>query len=159
MPKVTLICGKICSGKSTYADLLCRRDRAVLLSIDEIMLSIFGQHCGDMHDEYADRVRKYLLDKSLELVRNGIDVVLDWGFWTKTSRDATRKFYSERNIDCEFHCIDIRDEVWQARLKKRNDAVTSGEMLAYFVDENLAAKFESRFEMPADDEIDVWVKE
>ena len=37
MSKVILICGKICSGKSTYAEWLRVQNNAVLLSIDEIM--------------------------------------------------------------------------------------------------------------------------
>ena len=45
MAKVILICGKICSGKSTYAQQLRRENRAVVLSIDEVMLAFFGQHC------------------------------------------------------------------------------------------------------------------
>ena len=80
MAKVILICGKICSGKSTYAQQLRRENRAVVLSIDEVMLAFFGQHCGSRHDEYADRAQKYLLDQSLALIEAGVDVILDWGF-------------------------------------------------------------------------------
>lgn len=157
MAKVILICGKICSGKTTYAQKLRRQYRAVLLSVDEIMLSVFGQHCGDRHDEYASNTQKYLLDKAVELTDSGIDVILDWGFWTRDGRESARAFFAGHGIETEFHCLDISDETWRARLKKRNDAVTAEETLAYFVDENLAAKFESRFEMPERDEIDVWI--
>ena len=154
--KVILICGKICSGKSTYANKLCKERGAVLLSVDEIMLSLFGQHCGDMHDEYAARTQNLLFEKSVELCETGIDAVLDWGFWTRKSRESAKEFYQSRNIECEFHYIDISDEIWNSYLKKRNEAVLSGKTLAYFVDENLAAKFASRFEMPERDEIDLW---
>lgn len=154
--KVILICGKICSGKSTYAKKLCQERRAVILSVDEIMLSIFGQHCGDMHDEYAARTQKFLFEKSVELCESGLDVILDWGFWTRKSRECAKEFYKSRNIECEFHYIDVSDNTWNSYLKKRNDSVLSGKTLAYFVDKNLAAKFASRFEMPERDEIDLW---
>ena len=85
-----MICGRICSGKSTYAQRLRVQNKAVLLSIDEIMLAVFGQHCGDKHDEYAGRTERYLLDKSLEIVATGLDVILDWGFWRKEKRDITK---------------------------------------------------------------------
>ena len=49
MPKVILICGRICCGKTTYSKKLCAERNAVLLSVDEIMLSLFDQCCGDMH--------------------------------------------------------------------------------------------------------------
>lgn len=150
MTKVFLICGKICCGKTTYAQKLCNENNAVLLSVDEITLALFGQHCGDKHDEYVERTEKYLLNKSLEFINNDINVVLDWGFWTK----AVKEFYKSRNIECELHYIDISDETWKCRLHKRNDAVLSNETSAYYVDDNLAAKFASIFEVPSEDEFD-----
>ena len=117
MPKVYLICGKICSGKSTYAEQLRIQNNAVLLSTDEITLALFGQHCGDKHDDYVERTQNYLFNKSLELIEVGINVILDWGFWLKEERDYAREFYNSRNIECEFHYIDISNETWQTRLK------------------------------------------
>ena len=155
MPKVYLICGKICSGKSTYAEQLRVQNHAVLLSTDEITLALFGQHCGDKHDEYVERTQNYLFDKSLELVEVGINVILDWGFWMKEERDYARAFYNSRNIECEFHYINISDKTWKARLKKRNNAIIDGETNAYYIDDNLAIKFASIFEVPSEDEIDV----
>lgn len=155
MPKVYLICGKICSGKSTYAEQLRIQNNAVLLSTDEITLALFGQHCGDKHDDYVERTQNYLFNKSLELIEVGINVVLDWGFWMKEERDYAREFYNSRNIECEFHYIDISDETWKARLKKRNSEVLSETTSAYYVDDNLAEKFATIFEVPSEDEIDV----
>ena len=157
--KVILICGKICSGKSTYAKERCRQNHTVLLSVDEITLALFGQYCGDMHDTYVERTQNYLFDKSLELIESGIDVVLDWGFWMKEERDYAKAFYKTRNIAYEFHYIDISDETWKVRLKNRNSAVLAKETSAYFVDDNLASKFGALFEIPGKDEIDVWVKQ
>ncbi len=156
---VILICGKICSGKTTYAKKLCRKNGAVLLSVDEIMLAMFGQHCGDMHDIYAERTRNYLLDKAVQLHENGINTVLDWGFWTRRGREEVRTYFAERRIETEFHCIDISETTWQMRLEKRNRDVLNGKESAYYVDANLAAKFESRFEMPGAEEIDVRITE
>ena len=151
MAKVYLICGKICCGKTTYAQKLCNESNAVLLSVDEITLALFGQHCGDKHDEYVERTEKYLLNKSLELIENNINVVLDWGFWTKAERKAVKEFYKSRNIKFEFHYIDISDETWKSRLHKRNNAVLANETSAYYVDDNLSAKFASIFEVPSED--------
>lgn len=155
MPKVFLICGKICCGKTTYAQKVCDENKAILLSVDEITLALFSQHCGDKHDEYVERAEKYLLNKSMELISKDINVVLDWGFWTKAEREFAKGFYKSRNIECELHYIDISDEVWKSRLHKRNNAVLANETSAYYVDENLAAKFASIFEVPSENEIDV----
>lgn len=158
MSKVILICGKICCGKSTYAEKLRTENKAVLLSVDEIMLAVFGQHAGDKHDEYSDNLQKYLFEKSAEIIQTGTDVILDWGFWQRRKRDAAKEFYRQRGIPCELHYIDISEEVWRQRLEKRNALVEAGEANAYYVDENLAKKFESHFELPGEDEIDVRIK-
>ncbi len=159
MAKVILICGKICSGKSTYAEQLRIQNNAVLLSTDEITLALFGQHCGDNHDDYVERTQNYLFNKSLELIEVGINVVLDWGFWLKEERDYSREFYNSRNITCEFHYIDISEETWKARLKKRNSEVLAEMTSAYYIDDNLAEKFASIFEVPNADEINVVFQE
>ena len=157
MAKVILICGRICCGKSTYAEQLRLQNKAGLLSIDEITLALFWQYCGDKHDEYVERTQKYLFQKSLEFIEVGLDVILDWGFWMKEEREEAKEFYQSRGIPCEMHYIDVSEECWQKRLVKRNHAVTAGEASAYYVDENVAAKFAALFEVPERNEIDVWV--
>ncbi len=153
-----MTCGKICSGKSTYAKQIYIENHAVILSVDEIMLSIFGQHSGEKHDEYVEKIEKFLFTKSVEIVKVGVNVILDWGFWTKNERIFAKEFYTSKGIECEFHYIDISDEVWKSRLITRNKAVLSNEISAYFIDDNLAKKFNSIFEKPSKDEIDLWIK-
>ena len=145
MATVYLICGKLCCGKSTYAKKLKRNHKAVVLSVDEIMLAVFGLYAGEKHDEYAANVRTYLFEKSLELIQTGVSVILDWGFWTKAARYEAKAFYRSRNIE------------WQARINQRNRSIMAGETTAYIVDSALAAKFEAKFEPPAKEEVDVWV--
>jgi len=157
MAYVILICGKICSGKTTYAKQLAKKLKAVVLSIDEIMLMMFGQHCGEMHDVYAERTKKFLLEKSICLAENGIPVTLDFGPWTKQGRLEIRDFYRSKGIDIKLHYIDIDDKMWYGRIKKRNSAIKSGSVQAYYIDENLAEKFRSRFEIPENGEIDVYI--
>lgn len=157
MAKVFLICGKFCCGKSTYAEHLRDEHSGILLSVDEIMLALFGLYTGDNHDSYSEKIQKYLFDKSVEIIRGGNNVILDWGFWSRSKRVQAREFYKSRNIKYEFHYIDVSDEVWKARIAQRNNLVLIGKATAYLFDENLAAKFENLFELPTEDEIDVWV--
>lgn len=158
MAKIYMMCGKICSGKSTYAAELRHLHRAVVLSVDEITLALFGQDAGENHDEYVAKTEQYLYQKSLEIIGSGINVILDWGFWTEKEREYARKFYSSRGVEYEFHYIDVDSYEWSNRLQKRNQDVLERKSNAYYVDEGLAAKFESIFEIPAKSEIDVWIK-
>ena len=120
MAKIYMMCGRICSGKSTYAERLRKEQRAVVLSVDEITLALFDGNTGSKHGEYVERAEKYLYAKSLEILECNINVVLDWGFWTRAERDFAREFYGSRGIEFEFICIGISDEEWQRRIAKRN---------------------------------------
>lgn len=158
MAKAFLICGKICCGKSTYAERLRAENRAVLLSVDEIMLAVFGPYAGDKHDEYTEKIQNYFFQKSVEIIKSGMNVILDWGFWSSCKRLAAREFYAARGIACEFYYIDISDEVWKERIAHRNALVLKGEDSAYLIDENLMEKFVGLFEPPSESEIDIWVE-
>ncbi len=154
MAAVYLMCGKICSGKSTHARQIRDAEHAVVLSVDEITLALFGQDAGDMLDEYVKRTETYLYGKSVEIVRSGTSVVLDWGFWTKEERCFAKSFYASQGIRCEFHYIRIGQETWHRRIEKRNQDVLDHLTDAYYVDEGLVRKFESIFEEPDEQEVD-----
>jgi len=158
MAKVVMICGKICCGKSTYAEHLRIENNAVILSIDEIMLAIFGQYVGNKHDEYVENIEKLLFQKSTEIIETGTNVILDWGFWTKIERDFAKEYYRSRKIEYEIHYLDISDEIWKNRLDKRNRLISEKRVNAYYVDEALTKKFNSIFEPPSREEIDRWIK-
>ena len=158
MPKVIITCGKIGAGKSTYAEKLRIKEKAVLLSCDEITLALFDGNVGEKHDEIVERCQKYLFGKSLEIIEVGSNVVLDWGLWMKEERTEAREFYMAHNVPWEIHYVYVSDEQWQKNLEKRNADVLAGRTSAYFVDEGLAAKFDGIFEEPERSEVDVWIE-
>lgn len=157
MAKVYLVCGKIASGKTTYSHRLMERERAVLLSCDEITLALFDGYIGERHDDIVARTQKYLMEKSLEILKAGVNVILDWGFWMKEEREEIRAYYVSHGAAFEFHFVDPPQDVWQRGIAKRNAEVKAGRTSAYYVDDALAAKFEGLFEMPEESEIDVWI--
>ena len=158
MSKVYLICGKICSGKTTYSKKLCEENKSILLSVDEIMLSLFDQCCGrELHMEYERRIKDHLFKKSLEIIEKGFDVVLDWGFWTMEERESVKEFYKSRTIDCELHYIEISDETWEQQLNKRNKEILENKTKAYYLEHNRALEFASMFKKPDNEEIDIFV--
>ena len=158
MPKVIMTCGKLCSGKTVYAKKLRKERGAVILSVDEIMLAVFGQDAGEKHDEYTAAIKRYLYQKTLEIIDSGSDVILDWGFWTKEERGYARSFFALHGIVSEMHFIDIDDFEWRRRIEKRNQEVFAHGVDAYYVDEGLAEKFNAVFEKPDPSEIDFLVR-
>ncbi len=159
MAKAILICGRICTGKTTYAESLCHGGKAVPLSIDGLMLAMLEPYLGDMHEVYTARAEIYLKQKAVEIINAGCDVVLDWGFWKKARRQEIKEFFTGKGIDCKMHYLDISDREWQKRIATRNALVKNGQADAYYVDEKLAAKFRSLFEKPDKSEIDVWTEQ
>ena len=157
MSKVILVCGRICCGKTTYAHQLRLKEKAVVLSCDEIMLSLLDERLGESHDVYAARTREYLLRKSLEILQTGIPVILDWGPWPKAGRAELKAYYAEKGIPFELHSIRVDDALWRKRIAARNAAIDAGSCQAYHVDEGLAAKFLSRYQEPCADEVDFWI--
>lgn len=153
MAKIIATCGRICCGKTTYAKSLIKKSGGVLLSCDEITLGVLGGQLGDRHDEILQRIQQYLLTKALEILRNGSDVVLDWGLWTSEERSRIRNFFIEHGFEYELHYLDIPEGEWMERINKRNLLVTNGQSDDYFVDEGLYSKALSLFEPPSDDEI------
>lgn len=158
MAKAILICGKICSGKTTYAEKLAKQENAVVLSSDELMLSLFDPLLGDRHDEISKRANSYLKNLALKLIGAGMNVILDWGFWTREGRKEISAFFAERRVAVQWHYVDVSDEQWMRNIDRRNREVAEGRTQAYFVDDGLLNKLISRFEAPEDAEIDVTVR-
>jgi predicted kinase len=158
MAKAILICGKICSGKTFYAKLLMAENKAVLLSVDEITLALFGQHIGEKHDEIVEKTQIFLFEKAKEILNADITVILDWGFWTDDERQYATNYFTDNGIETEWHYIDVSDDIWHQNLKKRNSRISSGKESFYYIDDGIAAKFNRIFEMPNQSEMDSWIE-
>jgi len=158
MSKVILICGKMCGGKTTYAKALMKKSPAALLSADEITTIFFGPYGGAQHVAILEKTRKYLFEKSLELIASGIDVILDWGFWTKADRREAALFYENNNVPVEWHYVDTPNNICLKNLNKRNREIESGRLAsAYYFPAEVAGRFwEEMFEAPSQNEMDIW---
>jgi predicted kinase len=157
MSKVILICGKIASGKTTYAKSMLEKLHGVNLSLDEIMLAVLGENC-DSHDDYKEKTQNYLFNKAVEIVNNGVPVILDWGFWTKNNRIKATEFFTKHDIPYEWHYINATKKTLIENVKKRNKEIDDGKVVAYHFDDELAEYFWAKFEPPTRDEIDVWIE-
>lgn len=158
MAKVIMTCGRICCGKSTYARKLQENRNAVVLSIDDITLTLFPEGAGEMHDTYVLRAEQYLLSLSLQILESGVDVILDWGLWTRAQRDRLRAFYTGHGVENEIHYLRLSPEEWERRIRKRNAEQNKEEPQSYYVDEGLLRKVDSLFEEPSDTETDLLIE-
>lgn len=159
MSKVYLICGKIASGKTYYANKLKDKVGGIILSTDEVTYDLIDNEQGEFYDQFAVRVNRYLNKKAVEIVKAGCNVVLDWGFWTKENRRKETEYFTSKGIEVEWHYIDINDDDWNQNIDERNILVEEGNGgCSFYVNEGLKEKTSSLFEIPSKEEIDVWYK-
>lgn len=154
MGKVILICGKIGSGKTTYANKLASELNAVIFAHDEIMLGLFGaelyKNDKEQFYKYAPWVEDYVKRKAGESAKAGAIVICANGFWSRMERDELRKFYADMGVACELHYIDTPEEQRLKFIQKRNENIRQGELGYILTHENDINHF---FEIPNDDEI------
>ena len=159
MAKVTLICGMLCSGKSMLARKVCAQSGAVLLSCDELMLSLFPEDAlGEMYETYAARAKEYLLLQTEKLVRADVDVVLDWGFWTRSEREYMARRFASAGIAVEWMQTLVDQNTWETYIESRNESVKNGSMKEYLIDEALRSKALARFEPLTEDELKLYAR-
>ena len=157
MPKVIALCGKICSGKTFYANKIKERENAVILSTDEVTFYLMDNEQGERYDDFAKRVNEYLMKKAIDIVRAGANVILDWGFWSKEERINLTNYYKKYNIPVEWHYVDVTQEKWQDLIKKRNELIVSGqEEYSFYFDDGLKKKLLDSFNEPSKEEMDIW---
>ena len=153
---IILVCGKICAGKSTYSKKLMRELPAVRLNADEIMKGLFGEHLGSRHEEIFDLTMDLLYHKALEINSCGIHVVIDAGFWYRSSREKARDFFKRYNVKPEWHYVHVSDSAWRRNIESRNRSALLPGSADYFVDENILKKFANPDDEPDKNEMDVW---
>ena len=156
MATLHLICGTISSRKTTYARRMMAKQPALLLSVDEVTLALSSVIPPENHDLTTPLVKELLLEKAMEAIAAGLDVIFDWGFWKKADRVEMKKRLTDAGIQQVWHYIDVSQKQWEAQIAKRNEAVQRGETSAYYVDEGLKEKCVSWFEAPDREEIDIW---
>ena len=157
MPKIIALCGKICSGKTFYANKIKERENAVILSTDEVTFYLMDNEQGERYDDFAKRVNEYLMKKAIDIVRAGANVILDWGFWSKEERINLTNYYKKYNIPVEWHYVDVTQEKWQDLIKKRNELIVSGQgEYNFYFDDGLKKKLLDSFNEPSKEEMDIW---
>jgi predicted kinase len=89
-----MLCGFVGSGKTTFARTL-EAEGCVRLSVDEEVFARHGRHGIDYDEgDYPphEAAARDELDRRLrELVADGRDVVLDYGFWSEVLRDRYKQ--------------------------------------------------------------------
>ena len=118
---VHLIHGYLCAGKTTFAKDLERRSGGIRLSLDEWVITLTGE-AVHLDDRFYDRLYRLLADLWPRLATAGIDVILDFGFWSRERRDEVRAVAAEIGAPVRLYWIRCSAEVARARCLERKRA-------------------------------------
>lgn len=151
--QVIILCGMIASGKTTYANKLKAQGNTVVLSVDDLMLTLFDGCLGPKHDQTAARCIKFLCRQAVDLAKLGINVVLDYGFWLAQERQMALSYFEKEGIPARLYYLKTPEQVRIQRLIARNEKLKGSKERVYIIDESLRTKLDAKFQPPDEGEI------
>lgn len=157
MATVHILCGKVGCGKSTYAKHLKEKYNAVILSYDDLLLKLSEGCLGDKHDDVVRRCASYFYQLADQLIAMDLDVILDFGHWSKAERVAAKEYFSARNIQSKLYYIKIEEEKRIRQLDERNEKLKASKTRVYIIHEALRQFLDDKFEEPTQEEVTVLV--
>jgi predicted kinase len=104
------------AGKTTRAQELAAAHRALRLSPDEWMISLFD---GTQPDGKRDLLEGRLIALALQALQLGTNVVLDFGLWSRDERSALRWLATSAGASCEVVYLPVDADVQRARIAHR----------------------------------------
>jgi predicted kinase len=150
MATLHLLHGFTGSGKTTFARKLERELSALRFTPDEWIVQLYGNNPPEEDfPEYLERVTNLIWQLTMQLLRSDRDVILDFGFWSRSSRDEARSKALSVGALVKLYSISCAEETMRQRLLKRSADLPVGALL---IDENAIQLFKERFEPLAEDE-------
>lgn len=141
------------SGKTTEAKRLEREYRALRLTPDEWQYFLFGHDIDQQeHDERHTKIEELMWEVAVKVLKSGCDVILDFGFWTRSERDEFRRKARSLGADCKIHYMDVSNEVIWERLNARNQS--AGKNAVFYVGREEFDEWSGLFEVPAEEELE-----
>lgn len=116
LARLIIVCGLPGSGKTTHAKQLEVKLRAARFSPDEWMDALLV----DIWDEsMRGRIEALQWQVGQELLTLGVSVIIEWGTWGRSERDALRLRAKELGAAVELHYLSAPVDVLFDRIQRR----------------------------------------
>jgi predicted kinase len=124
-----LVCGLPGAGKTTFAKQLELSLPALRLTPDDHLKTLYGLDADTAVIAAArDPLEAFLYGLALRVLELGVDVVIDYGFWSRAEREFFARGAHEVGADAKLYFADLPlAELWR-RIEARNGALTLGDM-------------------------------
>lgn len=140
------MCGLPGAGKTTRARELERQYQAIRLTPDEwITASLGDQPTYEALDAARGPTELQLWRLAARLLSLRIDVILDFGFWSRAEREEYRDRAAAIGAGSEVHFIEATPEVLRDRLANRR---VNRPVDMFLVTDEQLAEWSAQFEVP-----------
>jgi len=152
-----LTCGLPCAGKTTLAKQIEVERNALRLTADEWMVALYGPQpespeimkgAPSARRTAVEALQWRVAARALEL---GIDVVVDWGVWSRSERDDYRARAAALGARTVLCFLDVPRAELMRRLELRNANPLPG---TYRIEAHYLDLWSTWFERPTADELD-----
>jgi hypothetical protein len=149
MATIFLMVGLPGSGKTTAARQLERERPALRFGEDDWVLPLYGD--AGIHDDAKREAIKGLQWRlAVQAAHLGLDVVLDWGAWSRSERDELRARAIADGVDLKLIYLDVSRDELVRRLTARNIALPPN---TFHVTPEMLDEYRAVFEPPSADEL------
>lgn len=121
MATAHLLHGYLGAGKTTLARRLERENNAIGFTPDAWMARLFGEDPpAEIFQEKVSAILELLEPLWIRCLALGVDVVLDYGFWSRCERDHTRQVVEDLGARAVLYHLTCDEQEARSRVERRN---------------------------------------